>query len=329
MIKAKFPKKLNKGSGIRIIAPSRSIAIISAENRKIANERLAGLGFNISFGKHIEECDDFLSSSISSRITDLHDAFCDDSIDAVFSVIGGFNCNQLLRYIDWGLIKNHPKIFIGYSDTTALQNAMLAKTGLVTYSGPAWSTFGQKLYFDYSMDYFKKCLMSNNPFDIEPSENWSDDAWYENQENRHLIRNKGWRVINKGKAEGIIIGANLCTLNLLQGTEYFPDLNNSILFIEDDESSDSSLFDRDLQSLIHQKRFGGVRGLIIGRFQKQSKMESHLLDQIILSKKELSKIPVIADVDFGHTSPIITYPIGGEVKVVADAKRSKIEIFKH
>lgn len=324
-----FPKKLHSGSNIRVIAPSRSIAIISAESRRIANERLAGLGFNISFGKHVEECDDFLSSSIASRVADLHDAFCNDSIGAIFSVIGGFNCNQLLRYIDWDLVKKHPKIFIGYSDTTALQNAILAKTELVTYSGPAWSNFGQKLYFDYSMDYFKKCLMSDNPFCVKPSDNWSDDVWYKNQEDRHLIGNIGWRVINEGKAEGTIIGANLCTLNLLQGTEYFPDLNNSVLFIEDDETSNPLLFDRDLQSLIHQRGFSGVKGLVIGRFQKQSKMENHLLDQIILSKKELSKMPVIADVDFGHTSPIITYPIGGEVTVIANVKKSKIEILKH
>jgi muramoyltetrapeptide carboxypeptidase len=324
-----FPKKLNKGSNIRVIAPSRSIAIISEDNRKIANERLAELGFNVSYGKHVKECDDFLSSSIASRVEDLHDAFNDDSIAAVFSVIGGFNCNQLLRYIDWNLIKKHPKIFIGYSDTTALQNAILAKTGLVTYSGPAWSTFGQKLYFDYLMDYFKKCLMNEEPFSIEPSENWSDDEWYKNQEDRHLIKNNGWRVINEGKAEGTIIGANLGTLNLLQGTEYFPDLNNSVLFIEDDGPSDAVTFDRDLQSLIHQKGFNGVRGLIIGRFQKQSKMEDRLLDQIIKSKKELAKIPVITGVDFGHTSPLITYPIGGEVSMAADVNKPKIEILKH
>lgn len=324
-----YPEKLKEGDEVRIIAPSRSMSIISKESREITNKRFADLGLRLSFGKHVEECDDFLSSSIASRIEDLHDAFRDDSIDAVFSVIGGSNCNQLLRYIDWNLIKQHPKIFIGYSDTTALQNAILAKTGLVTYSGPAWSSFGQKLYFDYSMDYFKKCLMSDDPFSIESSDSWSDDEWYKNQEDRHLIKNNGWRVINEGEAEGIIVGANLCTLNLLQGTEYFPDLSNSILFIEDDGPSDPVTFDRDLQSLIHQKGFDRVRGLVIGRFQRQSKMENHLLNQIIQSKKELSRIPVIVDVDFGHTSPIITYPIGGRVVMGASVKKSKIEILKH
>ncbi len=324
-----IPKKLASGSHIRIIAPSRSMTIISAGNRDIANKRLQELGFSISFGKHVEESDDFASSSIKSRVDDLHEAFLDPSVDAIFSVIGGFNCNQLLSYIDWNIIRNNPKIFIGYSDTTALQNAMYAVGNLVTYSGPAWSTFGQKLHFDYTMEYFKKCLMGNEPFPVRPSEYWTDDAWYKDQEDRHPIKNNGWQVINPGKAEGTIIGANLCTLNLLQGTKYFPDIKDSILFIEDDEISDPVLFDRDLQSLIHQKGFDKVKGLVIGRFQKTSKMEDKLLYQIIKSKKELDHIPVIVGVDFGHTSPIITFPIGGTVSISAQDGNSTVMIKDH
>jgi muramoyltetrapeptide carboxypeptidase LdcA involved in peptidoglycan recycling len=305
------------------------MTIISAGNRDIANKRLQELGFSISFGKHVEESDDFASSSIKSRVDDLHEAFLDPSVDAIFSVIGGFNCNQLLSYIDWDIIKNNPKIFIGYSDTTALQNAMYAVGNLVTYSGPAWSTFGQKLHFDYTMEYFKKCLMGDGPFPVKPSEYWTDDAWYKDQEDRHPIKNSGWQIINPGKAEGTIIGANLCTLNLLQGTKYFPDIKDSILFIEDDEISDPVLFDRDLQSLIHQKGFDKVKGLVIGRFQKTSKMEDGLLRQIIKSKKELDHIPVIADVDFGHTSPIITFPIGGTVSISAQDSNPTIVIKSH
>jgi len=305
------------------------MAIILEKNRKISNERLASLGFNISFGKYVEECDYFSSSSIASRVSDFYDAFSDNSIDAVFLAIGGFNSNQLLRYIDWNIIKKHPKVFIGFSDITALQNAILAKTKLVTYSGPFWSSFGEKLNFDYSLDYFKKCLMSDKPFFIEPSDSWSDDKWYENQDERNFIKNNGWRIINEGIAKGTIIGGNLGTLNLLQGTEYFPNFKNSILFIEDDDYSDALMFDRNLQSLIHQKGFSGVKGLVIGRFQKASKIEEHLFDQIISSKNELAEIPVIAGVDFGHTTPMITYPIGGEVAIVADAKKSTIQILKH
>ena len=321
-----FPKKLQAGDEIRVIAPSSSAAIIAPDLREIANRRLSDLGFKISFGKNVEEINEFNSSSIKSRVSDLHKAFQDPKVKGVFAVIGGFNCNQLLRYIDWDIIKKNPKIFIGYSDTTALQNAIFAKTGLVTYSGPAWSTFGQKLHFDYTLEYFKKCLMSDGEFAIEPSENWTDDVWYKDQDKRELIKNDGWLIINKGEASGTLLGANLCTLNLLQGTEYFPNLKDSVLFLEDDEESKAVHFDRDLQSLIHQLSFKSVKGIVIGRFQKTSNVTKEKLVKIIKSKAELKNIPVIANVDFGHTSPIITFPIGGEVRM--DTKKKSIVISK-
>lgn len=322
-----YPKKLEKGDEIRIIAPSSSMGIISEPVREIANNRLEELGLKITYGKNVEEIDDFRSSSIKSRVADLHRAFLDKKVKAIFAVIGGFNCNQLLKYIDWNIIKNNPKIFIGYSDTTALQNAIFAKTGLVTYSGPAWSTFGQKLHFDYTLDYFKKCLLSNESVNIVPSESWTDDEWYKDQDKRNPIKNDGWLIINKGKASGTLLGANLCTLNLLQGTEYMPNLKDSVLFLEDDSDSRAVLFDRDLQSLIHQSSFKGVRGIVIGRFQKASNVTNEKLVKIIKSKAELKNIPVIANVDFGHTSPIITFPIGGEVTI--DTKKKSIVMVRH
>jgi len=312
-----LPAKLKKGDAVRVIAPARSLAIISQELQELANLRFEEMGLHLTFGKHLKEIDDFASSSISSRVEDLHEAFADSTIKAVITVIGGFNSNQLLRYIDWSLIKNNPKIFCGYSDITALNNAILAKTGLITYSGPHYSSCGQKLYLDHTINYFKKCLFSEASFEVEPSSEWSDDPWYSDQNNRQLINNSGYVVINEGEAEGTILGGNLCTFNLLQGTEYWPELQDSVLFIEDDEDSQPYTFDRDLQSLIHQPAFKGVKGIVIGRFQKASKMTDQLLSQIIKSKAELEHIPVIANADFGHTDPKITFPVGGSVKVYA------------
>jgi len=312
-----------------VVAPSDSLSLISKETRLIADERFGEMGLKLAFAKHVKELDEFDSSSIKSRVSDLHGAFSDESVKGIFAVIGGFNCNQLLRYFDWGLIKNNPKVFVGYSDITALQNAIYAKTGLVTYSGPVYSTFGQKLYFDYTLEYFKKCVFDDKEFNILPSESWSDDRWYINQENRKLFKNNGWLVINAGEATGKILGANICTFNLLQGTEYFPNISNSILFLEDDAESKLTNFDRDLQSLIHLPNFDKVKGIVIGRFQNASEIKTEHLVKVIKSKKELSHMPVVANVDFGHTDPMITFPIGGEARLIVSARKSVLKIIKH
>jgi muramoyltetrapeptide carboxypeptidase LdcA involved in peptidoglycan recycling len=325
-----YAEKLKKGDEIRVIVTSQSFSLLSGETIEIANQRLSEMGFKVTFGKHIMESDEFISSSIESRIEDLHDAFRDKNVKGILTVIGGFNANQLLRYIDWDIIKNNPKVFCGFSDVTILNSSIFQKTGLVNYYGPHYSTFGQKLYLDYTLDYFKKCLLSEEKFSVNSSESWSDDAWYINQEDRHPIKNNGYLIINKGEAKGTILGGNLCTFNLLQGTEYFPNLSeDTILFIEDDELSNPVTFDRDLQSLIHQSGFEKVRGLVIGRFQKASKMTDEMLIKIIKTKRELEGIPVIANADFGHTSPIITFPIGGEVRIKAKEDEVEIEIIKH
>src|SRR3989344_4332800 len=319
-----YPERLKFGDEIRVIAPAESLSIIPDENIKLAISRLEGLGFKVTFSKNCKEIDMFNSSSVKSRVEDLHDAFLDKNVKAILTVIGGFNSNQLLKYIDYALIKKNPKILCGYSDITALANVITTKTGLVTYSGPHFSTFAMKKGFEYTLEYFKNCLINDKPFKIEPSKEWSNDAWYKDQDNRKFIKNKGYYVINNGSANGVLIGGNLCTLNLLQGTEFMPSLKNSILFIEDDSESKSVNFDRDLQSLIHLPEFEGVKGIVIGRFENESKMTRELLIQIIKNKKELDNIPVIADVDFGHTSPLITFPIGGEVSINAFEKDANI-----
>ena len=244
-------------------------------------------------------------------------------------MIGGFNSNQLLRYIDFSIIHKNPKIFCGFSDITTLQNAILKKSSSVSYSGPAYATFGQKKGFEYTLEYFKKCVIEDNPFEVLPSLEFRGERWYRDQEHAHFIKNKGYYMINSGFGTGTVIGGNLCTLNLLQGTDYMPDLKNSIVFIEDDSESKPQNFDRDLQSLIMQEGFENVQGLVIGRFQKASKMTREKLIKIIKTKEELKDIPVIADADFGHTTPMITFPIGGKAEICADGINPSIKIIKH
>ena len=152
------PNHLKPGYKIMIISPADSLFFLSPEMQSIAQKRFQDLGLELVFGKNSYEVDDFDSSSIESRVEDLHQAFLDTRIKGIFTSYGGYNSNQLLRYIDWEIIKNNPKIFVGYSDITALENAIFAKTGLITYSGPLYSNFAQKLYFDYTLDYLEKAL---------------------------------------------------------------------------------------------------------------------------------------------------------------------------
>jgi len=324
-----LPRKLQSGDTIRVIAPARSLALIDRATRDIADRRFREMGLRVTFGKHVEESAEFASSSIHARVEDLHEAFADPQATAILTVIGGYNSNQLLRHIDWELIRAYPKILCGFSDITALGNAIWTKMGMMTYSGPYYSTFGQKLHAEYTVDYFARCLMSDAPFAVQPSARWSDDAWYRDQDNRVLVPNNGYLVINEGAADGVIVGGNLCTLNLLHGTEFMPDLTDAVLFIEDDSESLPHTFDRDLQSLTHQPGFERVRGLAIGRFQKASQMTPDLLRAIIATKRELRSLPIIADVDFGHTDPKITFPIGGTACLTAERARPTIEILTH
>lgn len=323
-----IPYKLRCNDEVRIIAPSRSLKLISEETRNFANRCFDEMGLKVTFSKNCELSDDFMSSSIEKRIEDLHEAFADKNVKCILTVIGGHNSNQLLRYIDYDLIKNNPKIICGYSDITALSNAIYTKTGLVTYSGPHYSTFGMKKGIDYTIEYFKKCMFSNDEYKLEPSKKWSDELWFLDQEKREFHINNGYKSFGNKRAEGKIIGGNLCTLNLLQGTEFMPNLTDTILFLEDDEMTSPETFDRDLQSLIHQKNFDTVRGIVFGRFQIQSKVKEELFKQIINTKAELKKIPIIYNVDFGHTTPHITFPVGGYAEITA-GENIEITIKKH
>ncbi|MBT2287917.1 LD-carboxypeptidase [Paenibacillus albidus] len=316
--------KLQTGDEIRIVSPSRSLSMISEENRALAVERLEQMGFKVSFGQNVSESDEFISSSIASRVEDLHDAFRDPQVKGILTTIGGFNANQLLRHLDYSIIAANPKRLCGYSDITALSNAIYAKSGLITYTGPHFSTFGMRHGNEYTAEYFQRLMMQTDPILVEPSGAWSDDPWYLDQEKRVFDPNVGPYSIIEGEAQGTIIGGNLCTLNLLQGTEFMPNLAGAVLFLEDDYESSPATFDRDLQSLIHQSWFGQVRGIVIGRFQRESHMTKELLTQIIATKQELQRIPVIADVDFGHTTPMITFPVGGQA--VLKAAQDKVQL---
>jgi muramoyltetrapeptide carboxypeptidase len=319
-----FPEKLKFGDEVRVIAPAKSLKTTFNEERMfLAIKRLKEIGLVVSFGKYINEVNEFESTTIEHRLEDLHDAFADKKVKAILTVMGGTTSNQLLKYIDYELIKNNPKILCGLSDITALANAIYTKTGLVTYSGPHFTLFGASKAVEYTIEYFKKCLFSDEPFEVASAQSYCDKRWDTKE-----IPNGGYWVINNGSMHGKILGGNLLTFKFLQGTDFAPDLAGSILFLEDNSKESFRAFENQLQSLINQNGFSGVRGLVIGRFQKDSLMTRELLTTIIKTKRELQNIPVIANVDFGHTTPMITFPIGGEVEILLDNK-IEFKILKH
>ena len=328
-----YPNKLKSGSHIRVIVPSRSFKIVSEGTCEIAKKCFADMGISVSYSNHCDEIDDFVSSSIASRLEDLHEAFADKSVDGILTAIGGFNSNQLIDKIDYTLIKNNPKILCGFLDITCLCHAITAKTGVATYSGPHFSSFGMVHGFDYTLDYFKKCLIDNTPYQVIPTKEFSNDEWFVDQEKRNFIHNSDFWVINKGNGsefEGKLIDGHVRYLSSLQGTEFWPSLENTILFLEEDEETNAVLFDRLLQSLIHQADFKHVKALIIGRFKPESKIDRNLIEQIIHTKEALKELPVIANFDIGHTTPIITYPIGGRISLKIRGEEAPIiEILEH
>jgi muramoyltetrapeptide carboxypeptidase LdcA involved in peptidoglycan recycling len=322
-----IPQKLQKGDKVMVVASSRGLKLISQETRDIAIERFREMGLTVEFAPNTndENFDIVGSTSIEKRVEDLMYAFNDKSVKAIFTVIGGFNVNQIISHLDYEVIKENPKIISGFSDITALLGAINAKTGLEVYYGPHFSSLGMKKGCEYTLDYLKKILFSDDKINIEPAQEWSDDTWFLDQENRDFISNEGYWIIHNGDAKGKIIGGNLCTFNLLLGTKYRPSFDeDTILFIEDDEMTYTQEFDRDLQALCYQEDFKNVKALIIGRFQKKSAITREKLEFIINNKPELKNIPVIANVDFGHTTPIMTIPLGG----YAELKDGKLNIMK-
>ncbi|MCC7570732.1 LD-carboxypeptidase [Candidatus Micrarchaeota archaeon] len=345
------PPKLKRGDGLRVIAPSDSMTDADMSKREInkAIQRLKDIGLEVSFSKNINENNLVGSSSPESRIEDLHEAFENPAVKIIMAIDGGWTTHEMLDGIDWDMITDNPKTVCGFSDMTTLLNAINAKTGLVTYYGPTFNFFGvpKSEKIEETINSFYQCLFVEGNYKIMPSEKWFDkiktnnikimpsdspaepssvDFVYQGKD----FRNEGYWVINEGETEGGIIGGNLDTLNIIKGTEYMPNPEGRILLVEDTYYEYFlRYFNRYLQALLNLPEFKKIAGLVIGRFEKDSGITKNDLTELIKSKKELTKIPVIANVDFGHTYPLITLPIGGTVKITANTCEAEIEILNH
>ena len=242
---------------------------------------------------------------------DLHDAFLDSTVAIILATIGGFNSNELLPYLDYELIAKHPKIICGYSDTTAILNAIYAKTGMLTYMGPSYSSFKMNELQEYQTASWLKAL-SNTKYELTPSKKWGSNAWYL-QDAPLTFQTTKWKVYNHGKATAIAIGGNLSTFSLLRGTPYAPKPEEYTFFIEKSEDSDYFEFDRNLAALL--QAYPNPKAVLIGRFPKECRMTEELLLYILDKYPVLKQIPVMYDLDFAHTQPLFTITIGAKVTV--------------
>jgi muramoyltetrapeptide carboxypeptidase LdcA involved in peptidoglycan recycling len=320
--------KIGSSSICRVVAPSRTLKIIDENTRQIAISTLLKCGIIATYSKFCEESDQYFSSSIQSRVDDLHEAFLDKKVNIILSVIGGFRSIQILSHIDYNIIKQNPKFVCGYSDITLLLNAIYSKTGMITYYGPHFSSFGMKKGNEFTVKNFNYVIRNSSLNEVVNSSKWSEDDWFIDQETRNFQLNKSPVIIQEGEANGKLIGGNINSFCLLNGTEYQPSLKNKILFLESDDLNGNLTdqeFDRRLESILLQKDGNLIQGLVIGKFKSKSNMNVQKIKDIVRNKKQLNGRPVVYGYGFGHTMPMITIPIGGESYIHAT---SSVPIWK-
>jgi len=324
------PERLKEGDIIGVVAPSNSASLIDPRIWEIGIRRIESKGFNLRFGRNIREVHGHTAGTVHQRLEDLMGMFEDPDVGAVMTVFGGFNSHQLLHYIDYETITDNPKVFIGFSDITALNCALLSRSGLVNFSGPAFITFCQPDLPDYTERYFDEIVMKGGRSTITPSEKWAEDAWWREPVNlgeREWRPNPGWGVFRGGTASGPAVGGNVSTIMLLAGTEYWPDMEGCILFLDEDGTETPHTIDRYLTQLRHLGVYDRISGLVIGRFPSEVGFkEGDSLEMILEEAMRGYDFPVVTGVDFSHTDPIITIPMG--VRVYLDADDHRIELME-
>jgi muramoyltetrapeptide carboxypeptidase len=309
-----IPQRLESGDTVGVVAPSRSLSLVHQKWIGIAEQFFLQRGIRIKFGKNCFERWHETGGTIDQRVNDLMEMFDDKQIQGIITAIGGYNSNQLLEHLDYDVIKKNPKIFLGYSDITALHNAIHAKTGLVTYYGPHFSTLGQPHPLDYMVKYFDETLLQGNPaLEMTPSDEIAEDDWHVHVENplpRETKKNPGWTIVREGRDEGELIGGNILIFQSLVGTPYFPDVSGKVLFLEDCMEATPASIDRALTQMRQAGIFSQIQGLLVGRFPTAMGIDSKRLQEMLLRVTKGTEYPIIAGVDFGHTDPMAILPIG-------------------
>ena len=290
-----IPEKLKKGDTIGILAACGDIK----DSRKIdtAKKLFESAGYKVMLSDTIYTKKDYLCADDNTRAHELNKFFADKTIKAIIAARGGYGALRILDKIDYGLIKNNPKIFAGYSDVTALSLMIYKNTGLVTYNAPmAYSDFGSDID-EYTKQSFFNVL-----------ENGISEITVDTP-----------KVFSGGAASGVLWGGNLSTIQSLCGLDFIPD--NKFIFVTEDVNEPVYKIDRMFTQLLNIKHFKqNIAAVILGDFNGIDNEQS--FNMFFKELSEELKIPVISGLKFGHEKQKQTFPIG--VNVLLDTNQGKI-----
>jgi muramoyltetrapeptide carboxypeptidase LdcA involved in peptidoglycan recycling len=270
------------------------------------------------------------SGTPEERVADLHRFYADPSIRTIVGAIGGDHTCHVLPLLDLDLMRANPKILIGYSDLTVLTVAILATTGLVTFHGPALMTdlAEYPTPLPYTVDHLVRALSQPDPIGpIRPADAWTEEFldWGVKEDlarSRALRPSSGWAWPKEGQAAGPLVGECLETLQHLRGTRYWPDLTGAILFLETSELVPTpGWVDAVLQDYENMGVFARLSGPLVGRPFGYSDEPKRELRRVILERTRRYAFPIIAEMDFGHTAPQLTLPIGCRAEIDTTSRR--------
>ena len=308
------PHVLKPGDTVGLITPSTYVS--DPDTLDMADRTVKYFGLRAKWGDNVRQRNGYLGGSVEQRAHDLHAMFRDPEVSAVFALRGGYGSAQLLDRIDYGLIRTHPKIFLGYSDITALHLAINKKAGLITFHGPVVLS----RFTDFTQSYFRRALFETKPIGIVTNP----------PESNPLRPAHTLRTVRPGSARGPLIGGNLTLISTTMGTPYEIDTRGRILFIEDVDEEPYRI-DRMLTQLRLAGKLDAAAGIIVGecadcrpKDYKPSFNSTFTLGEIVDNILGGLKIPVLSGLTFGHTDDQVTLPEG--VMATLDAGKQQLII---
>lgn len=301
------PARLQAGMTVGLVTPASNVP--EDEDLLAAMELVRSLGFQAKASPNLAGRNQYLAGSDQERANDLNELFADEEVDAIFCVRGGYGSGRLLRMLDYDMISKNPKILMGYSDITAILNAINLLSGLVTFHGPiAGDNFSA-----YTYDQYHRVL-------VEPSASSriGEPPPFENGPGV-VERNNRLTPIVPGQAEGRLVGGNLSLLVTLLGTPFEPDFRDAILFLEDVSEPPYSV-DRMLTHLWLAGKLEQCAGIVFGKFTDTSyDSNTFSMEQVIRDRCEPLGIPTLRGLMIGHVEDQTVVPLGVGARLDVEA----------